>query len=77
MCHSGKHTAGICIQDNETCHVNFILCLHALFVLSLFFALRSSLFPPFGFYWMKVPCSGQCGSTQSLLRFHSDEILVT
>lgn len=40
MCHSSKHTAGICIQDNQTCHVNFILCLLALFVLSLFLASR-------------------------------------
>lgn len=48
MCHIGKHTAGICIQDNKTCHVNFILCLLALFGLSLFFALVAFLFPPFG-----------------------------
>ncbi len=48
MCHSSKHTAGICIQDNETCHVNFILCLLALFVLSLFLALLHFVFPSFG-----------------------------
>lgn len=48
MCHSSKHTADICIQDNETCHVNFILCLLALFVLSLFLAVLPFVSPPFG-----------------------------
>lgn len=46
MCHSSKHTAGICIQDNQTCHVNFILCLLSLFVLSLFLALSPIFFSP-------------------------------
>lgn len=54
MCHSSKHTGCICIQDNETCHVNFILCLLALLVLSFFFA----LFPFFSlwkFGWKLLP----------------------
>lgn len=48
MCHSSKHTASICIQDNQTCHENFILCLLALFVLSLFLALLPFVSPPGG-----------------------------
>lgn len=46
MCHSRKHMASICIQDNQTCHVNFIPCLLTLFVMSLFFLLSCLSFPP-------------------------------
>ena len=69
MCHSSKHIASICIQDNQSCHVNFILCLLTVFVLSLFLALLPFIFPSFGnldenssnvqnnYSWTQVHCN--------------------
>lgn len=76
MCHSSKHTASICIKDNETCHVNFILCLLTLFVLPLFLA-------PFPFLLFFSPSSGSWDESSSAARMvlhvvhcnHSDSIL--
>lgn len=77
MCHSSKHTAHICIQDNQTCHVNFILCLFAQFVLSLFLALLPLWFQ----FPLEIPmndppvaaatCSGRAGDSRLRSRFYS------